>query len=141
MKKYIAAALLMAVIPASAADIGATINIGQPGFYGQIELGNQYPRPALVFNQPLIIQQAQVIRPPMYLHVPPGHAKDWRKHCRLYGACGTPVYFVQDNWYNNVYVPEYRKHKSKRSHDKHDHDDHRGERKNHGDRDHGHGRP
>jgi len=49
----------------------------------------------------------------MYLHVPRGHAKNWRKHCRQYGACGTPVYFVQDNWYNNVYVPEYRKHKHK----------------------------
>ena len=25
-----------------------------------------------------------------------------------YGACGRPVYFVQENWYNDVYVPAYR---------------------------------
>jgi hypothetical protein len=30
--------------------------------------------------------------------VPPGHAKDWKKHCKHYGACGVPVYFVQDDW-------------------------------------------
>jgi hypothetical protein len=45
---------------------------------------------------------------PIYLHVPPDHAKDWRKHCREYNACAQPVYFVQDGWYENVYVPQYR---------------------------------
>jgi hypothetical protein len=49
-----------------------------------------------------------VVRQPIYLHVPPGHAKDWRKHCSKYNACGQPVYFVQENWYNEVYVPRYR---------------------------------
>src|SRR2546425_10235251 len=24
---------------------------------------------------------------PIYLHVPPGHAKHWRKHCHEYNAC------------------------------------------------------
>ena len=48
------------------------------------------------------------MRQPIYLHVPPGHAKDWRKHCRKSNACGQPVYFVQEDWYNNVYVPRYR---------------------------------
>ncbi len=47
---------------------------------------------------------------PIYLRVPPGHRKNWRKHCLRYGACGQPVYFVGDNWYNNVYVPSYRAH-------------------------------
>jgi len=28
--------------------------------------------------------------PPVYLHVPPGHAKNWRKHCREYNACNRP---------------------------------------------------
>jgi hypothetical protein len=36
---------------------------------------------------------------PIYLHVPPGHAKDWRKHCRKYDACGQPVYFVVSDEY------------------------------------------
>jgi len=44
----------------------------------------------------------------MYLHVPPGHEKKWRKHCAKYNACGRPVYFVRHDWYNNVYVPRHR---------------------------------
>lgn len=113
MKKLFAAVILLASTPLFAADVGVSVSIGQPGFYGQIDIGNQYSRPALIYSQPVVIQPVQVIRQPMYLHVPRGHAKNWRKHCRQYGACGTPVYFVQDNWYNNVYVPEYRQHKHK----------------------------
>ncbi|MNN39992.1 hypothetical protein D3C81_1540490 [compost metagenome] len=45
---------------------------------------------------------------PIYLRVPPGHAKHWSKHCRKYNACNQEVYFVQDSWYNNQYVPRYR---------------------------------
>jgi hypothetical protein len=40
--------------------------------------------------------------------VPPGHAKDWAKHCGKYNACGERVYFVKENWYNEVYVPHYQ---------------------------------
>ena len=36
---------------------------------------------------------------PIYLHVPPGHAKNWRKHCHKYNACGQPVYFVVSDEY------------------------------------------
>lgn len=129
MKKLLAAALLTTAMPTFAADVGVTVSIGQPGFYGQIEIGQQYPRPALVYSQPVIIQQATVVRQPLYLHVPPGHAKHWRKHCGEYGACGRPVYFVQDTWYNTVYAPEYRKH-----HHEHGHRDHGRDR----DRGHGH---
>jgi hypothetical protein len=49
------------------------------------------------------------VGPPIYLHVPPGHAKDWGKHCGKYDACGRRVYFVEERWYDNVYVPAYRK--------------------------------
>jgi len=49
-----------------------------------------------------------VIAAPIYLHVPPGHARHWARHCAQYNACGRPVYFVQDRWYNQVYVPHYR---------------------------------
>jgi len=142
MKKYLAVALLMATAPSFAADVGVSVSIGQPGFYGQIDIGNQYPRPALIYNQPVIIQQTRVVRQPLYLHVPPGHAKHWRKHCRQYGACGAPVYFVQDNWYNTVYAPEYRKHGDRRGYDQRgehrDHED-RGEHRGHGNNDHGNG--
>jgi hypothetical protein len=105
----IAAALAAATVPALADDVGVSVHVGQPGFYGRIDIGN-FPPPRLLYPEPVIIQpvRADVVRQPIYLHVPPGQAKDWRKHCRKYNACGQPVYFVQEDWYNNVYVPRYR---------------------------------
>ena len=98
--------------PALAADVGVSISVGQPGFYGHIDIGN-VPPPVLIYPQPVIIQRPVVVQPvpvqPIYLHVPPGHAKHWSKHCAKYDACSRPVYFVKEDWYNNVYVPEYRK--------------------------------
>ncbi len=117
MKRLARTAILCAVTTtpfaattwAFAADVGVSIQIGQPGFYGRIDINN-YPPPVLIYREPVTIQRAPVgvVRQPIYLHVPPGHAKDWGKHCRKYNACGQPVYFVQENWYNNVYVPRYR---------------------------------
>ena len=95
--------------PASGTDVGVSVSVGQPGFYGRLDLNN-YPQPMLVYPEPVVIQPVPVgvVRQPVYLHVPPGHARDWRKHCGKYNACGRPVYFVQENWYNTVYVPQYR---------------------------------
>ena len=92
---------------ALAADVGVSVSIGQPGFYGQIDIGN-YPRPQVVYAEPVIIQRSPVVYQPVYLRVPPGHQKHWGKHCAEYGACGRPVYFVRDTWYEQVYVPQYR---------------------------------
>jgi hypothetical protein len=47
-------------------------------------------RPTVVVAQPQ----------PVYLWVPPGHRKNWSKHCHEYRACAAPVYFVQDGWYD-----------------------------------------
>ncbi|MBT9569160.1 MAG: hypothetical protein IV085_12780 [Thiobacillus sp.] len=119
MKRFLFAAVLaVAALPVSAADVGVSINIGQPGFYGRIDIGD-YPQPRLIYREPRVIQRVTV-REPIYLHVPPGHAKNWRKHCHKYDACGERVYFVQDNWYNQVYVPQYqeRHHGSRDKHDK-----------------------
>jgi len=110
MKRFVlAAALAASLSPALAADVGVSVSIGQPGFYGRIDIGN-YPQPALIYPQPVVIAPAPyaVVQQPIYLHVPPGHAKDWRKHCGKYNACGQRVYFVQDNWYQNTYVPAYQ---------------------------------
>ena len=95
--------------PALAADVGVSVSVGQPGFYGRIDVGN-FPQPQLIYPQPVLIQRVPVaVAPqPIYLRVPPGHAKNWRKHCYRYDACSQPVYFVRDDWYNNVYVPRYR---------------------------------
>ena len=95
---------------AHAQDVGMSISAGQPGFYGRIDIGGVPQPPRLVYAQPIVIEPARVAvaQPPLYLHVPPGHAKNWRKHCARYNACGQRVYFVQDSWYNSVYVPYYR---------------------------------
>jgi hypothetical protein len=117
MKRLVFTALLAAASQASlAADVGVSVSIGQPGFYGRIDIGNA-PPPVLVYPQPVVIQPVRVVQPvpvqPIYLHVPPGHARDWGKHCHKYDACTRPVYFVKDDWYNNVYVPHYEKEKGK----------------------------
>ena len=128
MKKILFAALMaVTAAPAFATDVGISLSIGQPGFYGRIDIGN-FSQPQLIFSSPVIILRAGVVHEPIYLHVPPGHAKKWRKHCHEYNACGQPVYFVQEDWYNNEYVPQYRerqgkgKGKGKDKHDKHDKD-------------------
>ncbi|WP_297325438.1 hypothetical protein [Nitrosomonas sp.] len=111
MKYFLLAALIsFAATPALANDLGISINIGQPGFYGQINLGNQYPRPQLIYPNPVLAMSPAVAvqQQPIYLYVPPGHAKKWSKHCHRYNACNQPVYFIQENWYNDVYVPQYR---------------------------------
>ena len=97
----------LASAPAAAA---VSVAVGEPGFYGRIDIGGA-PPPQVVYPQPVIIQQpAPQYRPaPIYLRVPPGHQKHWAKHCARYGACNQPVYFVQEGWYTNSYAPYYRK--------------------------------
>ena len=110
MKRYLVSLLLAAAtLPAFAADVGVSVTVGQPGFYGRIDIGNA-PPPVLIYPQPVVIQKVYVAQPPppLYLHVPPGHAQKWSKHCHKYDACSRPVYFVKDDWYNNVYVPHYQ---------------------------------
>jgi hypothetical protein len=110
MKRYVVSLLLAAsALPAFAADVGVSVSVGQPGFYGRIDIGNA-PPPVLIYPQPVVIQKVYVAQPPppLYLHVPPGHAQKWSKHCHKYDACSRPVYFVKDDWYNNVYVPHYQ---------------------------------
>jgi len=135
MKKIVCAAFLIATaIPAFAADVGVSISVGQPGFYGQINIGN-VPPPPVVYAQPVVVTRSPqyVSAQPIYLHVPPGHEKHWNKHCAEYNACGRPVYFVRDDWYNNEYVPRYR-------HDSDDHDGEHGHGHGHGhEKGHGHG--
>ncbi len=93
---------------AVAADVGVAVTVGEPGFYGRIVLGNM-PPPRVIYPAPVIIQRTPVelVRRPIYLRVPPGHEKKWGKHCARYNACGQPVYFVQDDWYEDVYAPRY----------------------------------
>lgn len=101
------AALLAASVPALA-QTNVSISVGQPGFYGHIDIGDA-PRPALVYERPVIIREEPRYRAaPIYLRVPPGHRKHWSRFCGRYEACGRPVYFVTDEWYTRTYVPHYR---------------------------------
>ena len=122
MKRFLAlAALAVAAAPALATAASVSVAVGQPGFYGRIDI-DDFPQPQLLYPEPILVQPAPVgvVRQPIYLYVPAGHAKDWRKQCKKYKACGQPVYFVQENWYEEVYVPEYRARKAQARKDKKD---------------------
>lgn len=93
---------------ALAADVGVSVTVGQPGFYGRIDINNYpYPQPRVIYREPILVERVYVEREPIYMRVPPGHAKKWHKHCHKYNACGERVYFVQDGWYRRDYVPQY----------------------------------
>ena len=109
--KTLTSLIAMALVSTSAlaTDVGVSIEVGEPGFYGRIDLGNA-PRPLLIYPEPIIIVHSARAYSPIYLRVPPGHARNWKKHCGGYRACGRPVYFVRDEWYHDVYSPHYKKH-------------------------------
>ena len=103
-----------------------------PGVYGEVVLGSR-PPPPVVYARPVVIEQPAVVvgappPEPIYLHVPPGHAKNWRKHCHEYHACNRPVYFVKSAEYEPGYRPD------------HGHGEHGHHRDEDGDHDHGHHR-
>lgn len=109
------ASLAVFTAPAAQAQVVINGSVGgqiAPGVYGRIDIGGA-PPPPVIYPQPVIIAPPPpppgVIvagRPgaapiaPIYMNVPPGHAKKWHKHCHKYNACGVPVYFVR--------TPEYR---------------------------------
>ena len=89
----LAVTAVQAQVPYVSATVSGQL---QPGIYGRIDIGNA-PPPPLIYAQPVIIRRPAVLvqQEPLYLHVPPGHAKKWSKHCGKYNACGQPVYFVK----------------------------------------------
>jgi hypothetical protein len=115
------------------AGVGVSVSIGEPGFYGQIDIGDTYPAPRVVNSSPMVIQAqpAYANVAPIYLYVPPGQIKHWSRSCSKYNACGRPVYFVNDSWYNNTYAPRYREYHA------HGDDGKRYSRGDYGDKGHG----
>ena len=105
MKKNIvlAAAALLLAGAAQATDVGVSVQVGQPGFYGRIDIGNVAP-PPVVMAEPVWVQRRPVHVEPVYMRIPPGHQKNWAKHCARYNACGVPVYFVREDWYQERYA-------------------------------------
>ena len=94
LKRNFAAALLLcaAAVPALAA---VSISVGEPGFFGTIDLGGG-PPPQVINAQPVIIGPPVVNAPPVYLRVPVAQQHDWRRYCGQYNACGRPAYFVHE---------------------------------------------
>lgn len=110
MKKLIAALALTAAAataPAFAGNVGISISVGEPGFYGQLDIGG-YGRPGLIYSQPVILAPRYRGYAPVYVRAPRDHYRNWGRYCGRYQACARPVYFVRDEWYSNVYVPRHR---------------------------------
>jgi len=142
MRKWILSSTVAMVFASAgicrAGELGINVVLsGQvaPGVYGQVQIGNNSP-PPLVSAQPLIIETVPGVAPPppVYLHVPPEHARNWRQHCREYNACGRPVYFVRSAEYEPGFDHHDRGHGRDHDwaeghdrgehHDEHDHDRH-----------------
>ncbi|MGB8518447.1 MAG: hypothetical protein WCD45_11250 [Gallionella sp.] len=129
-----AIAAATASFSALAADVGISVGIGQPGFFGRLDIGGYAP--LVMYPQPIIIDRTDRDRdrPPIYLRVPPEHARHWRRHCREYNACGERVFFVQEDWYNREYAPRYeQEHRDYRDNRR---DERRDENRDNGHRDH-----
>lgn len=96
--------LLLASMAAGTQAANVSLSISgevSPGVYGRVDIGNAPP--PVVYAQPVIISRPArpVAVQPIYLHVPPGHAKNWGKHCHKYNACNQPVYFVKSAEYDH----------------------------------------
>ena len=117
MRKMLAALCLplaCAAAPlAQAADVDLRVILSgelAPGVYGRVDFGTAPPPPLLHPGPVTVMRKPGHPTAPLYLHVPPGHAKNWRKHCHRYGACYRPVYFVK----SAEYEPGYKRRKEKR---------------------------
>lgn len=128
--KYGVAGMLWSTSYAYAADVGVGVVISgeiKPGVYGRVELGTR-PPPAVVYAQPVIIVPSPQPAGPIYLHVPPGHAKKWSKHCHKYQACNRAVYFVKSAEYEPAHTHGHEhehgkpEHGHKKEKHKHGHD-------------------
>lgn len=114
MKRFPLAAALLAAVTVMlffstnlfAADVGVSISVGQPGFYGRLDIGG-YPQPQVIYPEPKFFGWVPMNRPPIYMWVPRNHARHWREHCGKYNACNERVFFVRRSWYRNQYVPYY----------------------------------
>jgi hypothetical protein len=141
MRKYLFFLTGLLTLPAASSAMATNLDLNvilsgevRPGVYGQVQLGNA-PRPVVVYEQPrvVVVDRRYEREEPVYLHVPPGHAKHWDRHCHDYHACSRRVYFVRSEEYepNYVYVrdepPHHHDHGPRNGHHggpKHHHDRH-----------------
>lgn len=110
--------LLANLSPAYSADADVRVIISgevRPGVYGRVEFGGAPPPPVVYAKPVIIVRQPQPVPlQPVYLHVPPGHAKNWSKHCSKYNACGSSVYFVKSEEYEPKKAKKEKKEKKEK---------------------------
>jgi hypothetical protein len=103
MRLWAGSLVLVAQVTATqASDVNVRVILSgevAPGVYGRVDIGNSPPPPVVYADPIVIVRQPSAQVRPIYLHVPPGHAKHWSKHCQKYNACGAPVYFVKSGEY------------------------------------------
>jgi hypothetical protein len=101
-------AIVTAAPLAGAADMDASAVLSDitPGVYGRLDTAKK-PNPPLVYEQPMFVERPDTAGrvEPLYMHVPPEHAKNWKKYCDKYQACARPVYFVKSAEYEPGYEP------------------------------------
>jgi hypothetical protein len=111
MKRLLLSALLIASPLICNAGISVNLNLGDPGFYGPVDIVGA-PPPQLVYSTPRIVVRGRRSYSPLYLRVPVIYIQDWPRYCHYYSnynACDRPVYFVQDSWYQGTYVNYYQR--------------------------------
>jgi hypothetical protein len=125
MRKWVLIALGgCAALPAFARnDVAVSIGVNEPGVYGRVDIGNYGP-PPVVYSQPVVIAPGPyaVQRQPIYMYVPAQQQHHWRRYCAQYGACGQPVYFVQERWVRDRWEREHHRHRHDERHDRDWHD-------------------
>ena len=63
MKRLLIAVALATAAPFGfPADAGIAVSIGQPGFYGYIDIGD-FPWPEVIYCEPIIVEQVRMERP------------------------------------------------------------------------------
>ena len=138
---------------AGSTNVGVSVSVAQPGFYGRVDIG-RFPAPTLIGPKAVIAPvpvlpgaPRVVVGPapePMYLWVPSGHRGNWARYCGQYHACGRPVYFVRDDWYRDKVMvhkmPPGQAKKLEREHEDHDHEHGHDKDKGKDKDDHGHGK-
>ena len=90
----------------SRAQVALSVQVGQPGYYGQINIGRS-DGPQLVYPSPVTAypQAWSQWRQPIYMLVPSFQVSNWGGYCNLYNACNRPVYFVREDWYRGRQGP------------------------------------
>lgn len=102
------AALAMGVVSNAQAGVNININIGDSGYWGAVpQITGLSPR--IWYDNPVVAVGAVLTGvAPIYLNVPNDHRLNWKTYCNRYDACNRPVYFLQGNWYRQVYAPQYK---------------------------------